>query len=247
MTKIINKYTIFLLLITFLKPITVQEIEKKIIGNNYPISGIIYKSSSTIMLKTKDILYELKGYKPSTNNVFGWKAITSIPLSNPQSYLVYLGDIDNNKDTKFDWLLIDTLIGNIKKIEGINSQKYFSLSPAFSDTSFMVHKETNITFYNSSLGAGSILNEGGYSFGDFPKFDDYNESNKSNVEPSKKEDNVSKDANSSSQDGESEKQKEEEKKKKEAEEKKKEEEKKKKEEDDDRPPSFINKRIIYEI
>jgi serpin B len=49
--------------------------------------------------------YQLMGLEPSQNNVFGWKRIGSIKVDKPKWLFFYLGDVDGDGDSRFDWIV----------------------------------------------------------------------------------------------------------------------------------------------
>ncbi len=51
-------------------------------------------------------IYQMHGTTPASNNVFGWKRVDIRPLSDPSWRFYFLGDIDHDGDTRFDFLTV---------------------------------------------------------------------------------------------------------------------------------------------
>ena len=54
---------------------------------------------------TGEIL-QLRGKNSTVDDLFGWKEIDIVLPSNPLYYFLYLGDFDEDGDSRFDWVLV---------------------------------------------------------------------------------------------------------------------------------------------
>ena len=73
-------------------------------------------------------IYQLQGIPPTADNLFGWKQAYVTP-NKTQWYMIYIGDWDNDGDTKFDWILVNpNNTTQIYKLTGVSSTGQFIYS-----------------------------------------------------------------------------------------------------------------------
>ncbi|NPA56395.1 MAG: serpin family protein [Epsilonproteobacteria bacterium] len=72
-------------------------------------------------------LFQLMGTEPSPSNVFGWKEVHGLSLGNPLWYFFYLGDIDGDGDSRFDWILTPAQGGDqtIYKLREVTPEEHY--------------------------------------------------------------------------------------------------------------------------
>ena len=91
-------------------------------------------------------MYQLMGKKTSEDNIFGWKKINGIDFPNPSYFLIYLNDWDNDKDKRFDWIVISEDGKDIYKLDGRNEDGSFRYSNKL-DLSLDITSDKKIAYF----------------------------------------------------------------------------------------------------
>ena len=81
---------------------------------NFYFSGKFYYYDFANSPAHYDFIYEtytgevlqLRGNDSTSDDLFGWKEIDIVLPTNPLYYFVYLGDFDDDGDSRFDWVLV---------------------------------------------------------------------------------------------------------------------------------------------
>ncbi len=94
--------------------------------------------------------YQLQGVAPTSNDLFGWKAV-NITTPEPKWYMFSLGnDVDGDGSKKFDWVLLSANLNNksVYKLAGVADNQTFKYSAKL-DIDYSVNGNT-ITINNSN-------------------------------------------------------------------------------------------------
>ncbi len=72
-------------------------------------------------------VFQLMGTEPTQDNVFGWKEVKNINIDNPKWFFFYLGDFDNDGDTRFDWVITPTDVDSqvLYKLMEVTPQEHY--------------------------------------------------------------------------------------------------------------------------
>ena len=96
-------------------------------NRTFPLIGKLYpypfypsnskKSAYNWVLQTpKGTIYRLMGTKPTEDNVFGWSKTDKITRCFPRWAFYYIGDLDRDGDTRFDYIITPAGIFNRTKV-----------------------------------------------------------------------------------------------------------------------------------
>lgn len=159
-----KKIVLFIYCFVFVSAISLDELQDLMIDKKYDIHGIFYKYDFAniepawdFVYVANDVFYQLKGSNITSNNVFGWKIIDKINVQNPSFYFVYLADIDEDNETKYDWVALDKKSMTSYKLNGSTSDGYFSWSDRLSKISFSFSEaDKKVTFHRSINGGSTI-------------------------------------------------------------------------------------------
>lgn len=162
-----KKIVFFLFFIVFSSAdVSLDKLQDLMVDKKYDIHGIFYKYDFAnvepawdFVYVANNVFYQLKGNTPTDNNRFGWKIIDSIAVKEDSFYFVYLADIDEDNNTKFDWVALDRVNSMAYKLKGTTSEGYFSWSGNLSKLSFSLSvdgQKKQVTFHKAIDGGKAI-------------------------------------------------------------------------------------------
>ena len=151
---------------------------------SFPLSGKFYyypfypsnsaKKAYNWVFQTPDgALYRLFGTTPTPNNIFGWSKTDKICKCPPSWEFYYIGDIDGDGDTRFDYVVIPALQGKqVFKMLPVGVGEYFK----YEDLGFMhlQREPKRVTFFQGYIKYLALKRD--HSFANLPKyliFDNY--------------------------------------------------------------------------
>ncbi|NPA64097.1 MAG: hypothetical protein GXO16_03900, partial [Epsilonproteobacteria bacterium] len=115
----------------------------------YDFAGV-QSAFDWVFITNDKIVYQLQGKEPSDQDVFGWKRVDVSPKIDENSWnMIYIGDFDNDGDSRFDWVLYlnrqDT--DQIYKLAGVSRQGTFEYEKI---DDLVVHMDgSEVTFASS--------------------------------------------------------------------------------------------------
>lgn len=169
-----RKIIFFLYFIVLVSAVSLDKLQDLIVDKKYDVHGVFYKYDFAnvepawdFVYIANNVYYQLRGAEVRSNNIFGWKIIDAVVVPSPSFYFVYLSDVDEDNETKYDYLALNKANSSINKLIGSTSEGYFSWSENLSKLSFSFSEgDKKVTFHKSINGGTSI------SDAKLPKFPD---------------------------------------------------------------------------
>jgi len=91
----------------------------------YDFEGVDTAFDWVFALPNGDV-YQLQGVEPSESSVFGWAPVDVTPVFNESSWkMSYIGDWNNDGDSKFDWILVSADGSLVYKLAGVTDSGNF--------------------------------------------------------------------------------------------------------------------------
>ncbi len=157
-----KKTMLFLYFIVSLFPTSLDKFQALMVNKQFDVHGIFYKydfanieSAWDFVYVADNVYHQLKGDKATSNNIFGWKIIDEVVVSDPSFYFVYLFDIDEDNQTKYDWVALDKKASTINKIVGSTNKGYFAWSDTLNKLSFSFSKDNKKVTFHKAIDGGS--------------------------------------------------------------------------------------------
>lgn len=172
-----------LVLILHINFIQASELENKLFNKTYTIQGVFYKYDFAdvnsawdfvYMSYNNNLYYQLKGVNITDKNPFGWKlipAISSLGSTKPVFHFVYLGDINKDSNTIYNWIAISSELKTAHKLSGKTSAGSFAWSDLSNTSVILNEAKRTVSFYKALSSDGNALVSTDTSKWSLPQFE----------------------------------------------------------------------------
>lgn len=201
----------FLILFFNINLIQANELEDKLFNKTYKINGIFVKYDFANVESSWDFVYisydnnsyyQLQGDKRTDKNPFGWKVISKldgIDITKPAFYFTYLGDINKDNKTSYNWIAITPSTQELHKLNGRTSSGYFAWNKLQNTSITLDTTKNTVSFYKTLSPDGNKITDTNINNLKLPQFpnqpDFFNDKNNTNKDDTNKDDTTKKDDN----------------------------------------------------